>query len=145
MRWSNLAVEDLKKYASLKASTGNIEERIEVKEAQFTGVKGSKMDAAPAHGGGCKWEDSLLDNIVERERLSLLLSANTKMVDVIERGLNALSDTERLVLDRFFIHKAKDHINSLMEELNVEKSQVYRIKDQALYKFTIHMYGIEEY
>jgi len=32
-----------------------------------------------------------------------------------------------------------------MEELNYEKTRVYEIKDQALYKFTIAMYGIVEY
>lgn len=145
MRWSDCAVQDLKKYAGLKASIDNIEERIEALEIRFTGISGSKTDKIPAHGSGSKWEDYMLDNIVERERLKILLKADKILAGIIERGLKALNDTERLVLDRFFIHKRKDHIGTLIEEIGVEQSQIYRIKDQALYKFTIHMYGIEEY
>lgn len=145
MRWSDCAVQDLKKFAGLKASIDNIEERIEALEMRFTGIKSSKTDKIPVHGGGSKWEDYMLDNIVERERLKILLEADRKITGIIERGLKALNDTERLVLDRFFIHKRKDHIGLLIEEIGVEQSQIYRIKDQALYKFTIHMYGIEEY
>ncbi|PYG88487.1 hypothetical protein LY28_01336 [Ruminiclostridium sufflavum DSM 19573] len=145
MRWSDCAVQDLKKYEGLKASIYNIEERIEALEIKFEGIKVNRSDKIPAHGGGSKWEDYLLDNIVERERLNFLLEADRKILGIIERGLQALDNTERLVLDRFFIHRRKDHIGTLIEELGVEQSQIYRIKDQALYKFTIHMYGIEEY
>jgi len=145
MRWSDCAVQDLKKYAGLKASIDNIEERIEALEIKFTGIKGAKTDKIPVHGGGSKWEDYMLDNIVERERLGLLLQADRIIAGIIERGLQALDKTERHVLDRFFIHRRKDHIDTLIEELGVEQSQIYRMKDQALYKFTIHMYGIEEY
>lgn len=145
MRWSDCAVQDLKKYAGLTASIENIEERIEALEMRFTGIKGSKTDKIPVQGGGSKWEDYLLDNIVERERLHILHEADKKIAGIIERGLKALNDTERLVLDRFFIHRSKDHIDRLIQELGVEQSQIYRIKDQALYNFTINMYGIEEY
>ena len=71
--------------------------------------------------------------------------ANKKLLDLIERGLASLDKTERLVLDRFYIDRPKNHVERLMEELNYEKTRVYEIKDQALYKFTIAMYGIVEY
>lgn len=38
MRWSDCAVQDLKKFAGLKASIDNIEERIEALEMRFTGI-----------------------------------------------------------------------------------------------------------
>jgi DNA-directed RNA polymerase specialized sigma subunit len=145
MRWSDCAVQDLKKYAGLKASLNNIEERIEVLEMKFTGVKGSKTDKIPVQGGGSRWEDYMLDNIVERERLQLLHTADTRLLAIIDRGLSSLNKTERLVLERFFIHRQRDHVEGLIAELNLEQSQIYRIKDQALYKFTVNMYGIEEY
>jgi DNA-directed RNA polymerase specialized sigma subunit len=145
MKWSDCAVQDLKKYAGLKACVHNIEERIEALEMKFTGIKGSRTDKIPAHGGGSKWEDQMLDNIVERERLKMLYKADVKLIAITERGLNALNNIERTVLERFFIYRSKDHVERLIQELGVEQSQVYRIKDQALYKFTIHMYGIEEY
>lgn len=145
MRWSDCAVQDLKKYAGIKASLDNIAERVEMLEMRFTSIKGQQTDRTPVQGGGSRWEDFLLDNIVERERLTLLHTVDTKLVALIDKGLASLNQTERKVLDRFFIHRQRDHVGSLAKELHLEQSQIYRIKDQALYKLTINMYGIEEY
>lgn len=145
MKWSDCAVQDLKKYQNLKGSIQNIEERIEVLSMRFESVKGPKMSSTPTSGGGTQWEDKLLDNIVERKRLSMLLEADKKMIEIVERGLKRLNKEEMLVLEMFFINKIRDHVDILKERMNIEKSQVYRIKNQALYKFTISMYGIEEY
>lgn len=145
MRWSDCAVQDLKKYAGIKASLDSIPERVEMLECSFTSIKGQRTDKIPSQGGGSHWEDFLLDNIVERERLKLLYSTNRRLMAIIEKGLAPLNKTERRVLECFFIHKQRDHIGTLMQELHLEQSQIYRIKDQALYKFTINMYGIEEY
>lgn len=145
MKWVDCAIQDLKKYEGLLNSIGNIEERIEVLEMKFTGIKGSRNNTTPVQGGGSQWEDCILDNIVERDRLSILLEANKRILGIIENGLKCLTSSERLVLERFFMRKRKDHVNSLIEEIGVERTQIYRLKDQALYKFTIQMYGIEEY
>lgn len=145
MRWSDCAVQDLKKYEGLKSSLENIAERVAALEEKFTGLKGAATDRVPVSGGGSHWEDFLLDNIVERERLKLTYRANKRLVAVIEKGLAALNGTEYKVLDRFFINRQRDHIGALCEELHLEQAQIYRIKDQALYKFTVYMYGIEEY
>jgi DNA-directed RNA polymerase specialized sigma subunit len=87
----------------------------------------------------------ILDNIVEHERLQMLHTAKERLFAIIKKGLLPLNDTEKLVLDRFFINRKRDHVGMLIQELSVEQSQVYRIKDQALHKFSINMYGIEEY
>lgn len=145
MKWSNCAIEDLKKYNALKESVENIKERIEALETRFLGIKNSNTDKIPVSGRGSKWEDSMLDNIVERERLELLLKSNERLIMVIEKGLNQLTKTERLVLDRFFICRTRNHVEDLAEELRLEKSQIYRLKEEALQKFTRLMYGIQEY
>ena len=145
MRWSDCAVQDLRKYAALKAGVENIAARVEALEVKFAGIKSANTTETPVTGGESKYEDFLLDNIVERERLKLLSQADRLLLAVIDRGLAALNDTERRVLDRFFIHRIKDHVPRLTKELHLEQSQIYRIKDQALYKFTVNMYGIEDY
>jgi hypothetical protein len=90
-------------------------------------------------------DDKLIDNIVQRERLVMNLEINQKLIGLIERGLSALNDTEKRVLDLFYISRSKNHIDTLMVELRYEKSMVYNLKDQALYNFTINMFGIPEY
>ena len=145
MKWSDCAIQDLRKYKHLKGSLESIPERMESLRCRFESIKGSVTDKIPVKGGSSRYEDNLLDIIVENERLQLLYKANKTLLDLIERGLSSLDKTERLVLDRFYIDRPKDHVEKLMEELNYEKSRVYEIKDQALYKFTISMYGIVEY
>ena len=87
----------------------------------------------------------MLDNIVERERLKLVYHADRRLVRLIDRGLSALSKEERLVIDLFYIDRPRDYIEELIKRLGYERAQIYRIKDNALYKFTVNMYGITEY
>jgi len=145
MKWSDFAIQDLRKYKYLKASLESIPERMEALRCKLVSVKGTATDKDPVQGGTSRYEDNLLDIIVEKERLKYLYRANKKLLALIERGLASLNKTERLVLDRFYIDRPKGHVEKLMEELNYEKSRVYEIKDQALYKFTVAMYGIVEY
>lgn len=145
MKWTDCAIQDLRKYKHLKESLESIPERMEALRCRFESIKGAVTDKIPVKGGSSRYEDNLLDIIVEKERLQLLYKANKTLLDLIERGLSSLDKTERLVLDRFYIDRPKDHVEKLMEELNYERSRIYEIKDQALYKFTISMYGILEY
>lgn len=142
MKWNECAIEDLKKYAGLTASLQNIPERIAALEMEFTGIKGNRTDKEPISGTGANhWENFLINNINERERLKLLLAVNKKMAGVIKRGLSALNENERLVLEYFYIRAQQDHIGKLSEELNIERTDVYRLKDKALRKFVLNMYG----
>lgn len=145
MKWTEFAITDLKKYRAMKASLINLRERLQVLDIRFKSVKSGSSDSTPVQGGGNKTEDAIIDNIVERKRLVLLYHANSRLVRLIERGLSELSKEERLVIDLFYIDRPRNHVDELANRLNCEKSQIYRIKDDALYKFTITMYGITEY
>lgn len=90
-------------------------------------------------------EEALVNNIVERDRLKLVYHATLKLVRLIERGLDGLTKEERICLDGFFIIRPKDYIDDLVKRLGYAPAQIYRLKDAALYKFTVRMYGIEEY
>ena len=145
MKWSDCAIQDLRKYKYLKASLENIAERMEALRCRFLSIRSAAIDKVPVKGGFSRYEDNLLNIIVEKDRLKYLYRANKTLLNLIERGLASLDETERLVLEKFYIDRPKNHVEKLMEELNYEKSRVYEIKDQALYKFTIAMYGIIEY
>ena len=64
-----------------------------------------------------------------------------KTLEVIRRGLAALTPEERLILSRFYIYREKGHAQRLCQTLSVEQSSVYRRKDQAVEKFTEAVYG----
>jgi ArpU family phage transcriptional regulator len=146
MDWKKSAIEDLQKYSRRRDSLDNIKTRIAALKEQYASVKCALgSDSVAVQGGGSRIEDRMLSNIVERERLAHTYRAAKRLVELTERGLDGLDERERLVLERFYITPAKNAVPRLSEELFVEKSQVYRIKDDALYKFTICQYGISDY
>jgi DNA-directed RNA polymerase specialized sigma subunit len=145
MKWTECAITDLRKYAGMKESLKNIPEKIRVLEIRFQSVKGASSDSTPVQGGGSHMEDAMLDNIVERERLKILYQADSRMVKLVEKGLQSLSEEEKTVLDLFYINRSKNYLDELSKRLGYEQAQIYRLKGNALYKFTVTMYGILEY
>ena len=145
MYWKIAAENDLRHYNGLKASLTSIPERIEALTYQKYSIQGSQPDKIPSGGGDSRHDDSILSNIVEIKRLEHLFSANKILVRLIERGLADLFDTEKLVLEKFYIDRKKGYLDDLMKTLEKEKTQIYNIKDRALEKFTHFMYGIEEF
>lgn len=143
MNWKVEAVRDLKTYSQRKESVENIQERIKVLDEQFKSLKGISADE-PVMGGMSKQEEKWLDNIAERERLSFSLKIAEALVELTEKGLDVLDDRERQILEGFYINHTENHVDVLCDELHFEKSRLYQIKDKALRKFTIAMYGTVE-
>lgn len=145
MKWTEIAIQDLKRYDGLKRSVQAINERIELLEMQKCLISSTDTERIMVQSTPANIDDRLIDNIVQRERLMMNLEINQKLIGLIERGLSALNDTEKRVLDLFYISRRKNHIDTLMTELCYEQAMIYKIKDQALYNFTVNMFGIPEY
>lgn len=146
MNWKQEAINDLRSVETKRQSLSSIKERISALECEFQSIKCVQTDSVSIKGGSTSCvEDHMLNNIVERERLTHTYNATEKLVNLIERGFAELTDDEQAVLDKFFIHREHGHVETLIEELHLEKTSIYQIKDKAIYKFTISMYGISEY
>lgn len=143
MNWKKSAIDDLRTYPQRKESIENIRERIKVLEEQFTSLHGISTDT-PVMGGMSRQEEKMLDNISERERLASSLKIAEDLVKLTEKGLDVLDKRERQVLEGFYFEKSGARIETLCEELHFEKSRLYQIRDIALRKFTIAMYGTVE-
>lgn len=146
MNWKQEAINDLRSYEAQKQSLNCIKERISALEDSYQAIKCSQTDSIAVQGGGAsRIEDRMLDNIVERERLTHTYKATQKLVGLVDQGLAGLTNDERAVLNKFYITRTHGHVETLMEELHLEKTRIYQIKDKAIYNFTISMYGISEY
>ena len=143
MNWKDEAKKELRNYALTKQSVGNIKERLAGIRAQKTAIK-SSGDSTPVQGGGNKFEDRMLDLIAEEERLRYTLQANRIRLGLIERGLAALTEIERTVLLEFADRRPAEAVELLRDRTGYERTQIYRIYDRALYRFTIAEYGITE-
>ena len=63
------------------------------------------------------------------------------LVELTEKVLDVLDKKERAVLEGFYINREDNHVDVLCERLHFEKTRLYEIKDNALRKFTMAMYG----
>lgn len=144
MNWKKEAIEDLKLYNGRKEGCTNLADRIRTINSALDGVRGVVTDTVPNKGGGNKLEDWRINSLVERDRLKVNYGTVKKLVELTDRGLKQLTDDERHILEKFYIHRNGRYIDDLCDELCYEKSKIYELKDEALYKFTVAMYGIAE-
>ena len=144
MDWKREAIDKLRCYAARKNALVSIPQEIRELEDAFAGIRSATTDGTPVHGGGSSREDMLLSNIAHRDELERSLRQAKDTVAIVDSGLAVLDDSERKVLDRFYIHPAQGNVDRLCEELGIEKATVYRRKEFALRKFTIALYGAVE-
>lgn len=144
MNWKFEAIEKLKEYTARKNAITSIPEEIKRLEEDAQRIRAASTDATPVQGGGSTREDMLLSNIVHREELQRRLSDAQRWVDIVDGGLAVLSDDDRLVLDRFYIHPMRGNVDRLCDDLAIEKAAVYKRKEKALRRFTVALYGSTE-
>lgn len=142
MNWKASAESDLRTYNYRRQSLESIQERITALKATQDGLRAAASDSEPVKGGTSRHEDKLINCIVEIERLKINYAAANRLVKLTEKGLLGLSEEEMEVLDAFYITGSERCVDVLRERLGYEKSQIYRIRERALYKFTVSCYGI---
>lgn len=143
--WKYKAIDKLKDYTAQKAALQNLPEEIARLESEACSIKSATADGTPVKGGGSGREDRLLSNIVKREEHKAMLRRAKLAVNMVNRGLEVLSQDERHILDTMYIVREKGHISRLMEEFGLaEESSLYKKANKALLRFTIAMYGATE-
>lgn len=144
MKWKDEAVDKLRRYDAMQTAQQNISREIaRLKEEAFS-IRRADPAATPVRGSGGRYDEVLMNNIVKRQELAWTLKQVKLWISNTDRGLQALSDEERQVLQRLYLYPEKGAIDRLCEELGLEQSSVYRRRDQALEHFTIAMYGFAE-
>lgn len=144
MNWSYMAVQRLKAYESRREAIKNIPEEIALLTQRFQSIRAAVTDGTPVQESGNRREEMLVYNIAKREELKINLEIVWREVRLTEKGLAALSDEERRILELFYITRGKKSVERLCEELFVSKTELYRRKDEALRKFTMCSYGVVE-
>lgn len=141
--WRTDAIEKLKDYEINKVGICNLTEQIKQLEEKYTAIRSATTDGTPVQGGTSnKREEMLINNISLRCELEKKLDETKLSVEVVERSLEVLTETERKILHRFFIHRTKGYVERLCDELYVSKTELYRQKDEALKRFTMACYGV---
>lgn len=144
MNYKDWTIPRLKELPQLEKALENIPERVKTLEAEYTNIRAVRTDATPVHGGTNTREEMLVANIAEREELTANYDIAKRKVTQLHKALSELEDKECKVLELFYIHRCKNHVERLCTELCCEKSEVYRTKDEALVKLAKILYGCAE-
>lgn len=143
--WCTFSIERLRDYENKKAAVVSLTEQIKILEDKFKTIRSATTDSTPVQGGnGSHREQMLINNISTREELKNNLKITKHEITITERGLEALDETEKKILTRFYINRSKGYVERLCDELFISKTELYRQKDEALKKFTSACYGIIE-
>lgn len=143
MNWKKEAANDLKEYKYLQNYVENYEDLLEELDARMTRLHSGKAEQVPVSGGGgTRIEDDWLSCIVKKDRLKSQHLERWTRFQRLKGALSILPSEERMVLEYFYIDRPKNHVDRLCDRLGYEKSQVYRLKDEALKNLTIALYGI---
>ena len=108
---NNETIRLLKEYPILRATTQSLQAQIDYKKA--TGADPTEL-----------------------ESLNQKLRETAFILTQLDIGLSALTEEERLILDKMYIHPVKGMTNLLCNALEVELATVYRRRNKALVKLT---------
>ena len=144
MNWKLESKEELREYEAKRMALEIVPAEIASLRSEMSRLGGGSNSSVPVKGGISRWEDRQINLIVKCDKLETSLAYAKSWIEKVELGLSVLSQEERLILERFYIHPAKGNVDWLCGELHVEKSAVYNRKDAALRKYTLARYGCTE-
>lgn len=141
MNWKHEAIEQLNRYPAMTQALESIPLEIIRLEKVCGAVRGNRPDRIPSSALPGPQDDVLIGNIMKRQELSRTLENAKIWVDVTNGALSVLTPEERHILVSMYVQPERGVVNRLCNELNVEQSSVYRKRDNALYRFTMALYG----
>lgn len=145
MNWKKEAADKLRNYTARQQAVNNITAELHRLACKAVSIRSATADGSPVQGGGSGREDAMLNNLCRRQELERQLKQVELWCSVVDGALAVLTEQERLVLDRFYIHPSKGNLERLCQELGAEVATVYRKRDAALHRFTIALFGFDEY
>lgn len=145
MSWQTIAIQRLRRYETQKLALSTIPEQLSVLDSEFEGLRSATLDGTPVTGTNSNTrEQMLVGNIAKREELKRNYKIAKDDSDITEKALAVLSEQEQRILYLFYVRRPPGHIQLLCNELFVEKTKLYMMKDEALVKFTRACSGVVE-
>ena len=141
MNWKNEAIERLTRYSAMAQAVENIPKEITRLERSIQELRGCDPAKAPSAKNPGPRDDVLIGNIIKRQELSDSYENARLWVDTTQQALSVLNAEEKTILTKMYVTPERGVVNQLCLALGVEQSSIYRKRDQALYRFTMALYG----
>lgn len=131
------AIEALKNYNSMCIAEQNLREELTAVEKMLEKLWSNSSLVS-------SYSQELEQLRAKRDKLQGELGILLARKHSVDRSIAALPSKEQTVLRKFFITPAeKGSAEELMEEMDYEKTQIYRIRERALRRFAINLFGVE--
>lgn len=131
----------LKSFYFLKHSIEILTEKIEEIESELDGFRGINLEGLPMAKNKPNARYEAL--IIEKDNLKEKLYRTNAKVVLIENALNKLEAKERFTIESFYLGNEALDVNTICEKLNLSKSKLYRLKDQAIKNLSVLLYGLD--
>lgn len=141
MNWKSEAIERLSRYTAMTQAMENIPLELARLKLDAVQLRGCRPDRIPGGATPGPRDDALLGNLIKREELGAALKNAKLWVSTTDKAMSVLTGEERTILTKMYVTPQKGAVNDLCGALGLEQSSIYRKRDQALYRFTIALYG----
>ena len=141
MNWKLEAREKLQSYPTRRASCDSLKNELRRLEYEAEGLKSPTLGESVQLSHSAQ-DDRIVTNLVHRKELEQRLRETELWLETVDGALSALTEQERLILRRMYMEGGRGNLDRLCQELELEKSMVYRRRDGALERFTSALYGI---
>ena len=141
MNWKNEAIERLSQYSAMVKATENIPLELKRVDSEAESISSPSPDRFPSKSLAGPRDDRIINSMILKQELQQALERATIWVNTTHNALLVLTPDEEVILHRLYIEPRKGALTALCEELGMEQSSIYRHRDQALYRFTMALYG----
>ncbi len=133
------AIRELKLLEVRRMAADSLRLRRRELEVDALAPGGYRYDNTPVMGGGSDPQERLINTIDRCDTLQKKETALREMVAQTERAISALLPRHRTVLDALYVHPKSNPITWLQAHLYLSRTQVYRVREEALTQFAMLM------
>lgn len=138
MNWKEETMDRLRRYPAMRNSLEAIPRELERLTEEAQGIKSMRLGVVGNRTIRAR-ENRLLDNLVRRQELEMQLHRSSGWVEDTDDALELLTAQEQKILRRLYMEQAD--ATAVCRELGMERSSLYRYRDEALRKLTLALYG----
>jgi DNA-directed RNA polymerase specialized sigma24 family protein len=137
MDYREHAIDELQKYASNLTAVKIITEELQDIEARMVSVGGGGETSN--RGGGNKTEEKWLNLLANAADEELRLKEVKKRIKRVETALKALSTDDARILKLIYVDELR--MEKVATMMHTSRATAYRMRDDALIRFTRSLYG----
>ena len=136
-------VERLCSYELMCVAVKNLQDQIRWLKVHQEGIHTVRTDRVVVKFQPDRADERLVENLEQRRKLEIALENTRRWLQITDRALQMLSNEERIILQKLYIRKTAGALNELCQQLEMEKSSIYRKRDKALEKLVLALYGVD--